>query len=409
MRRARLAALAGFPVVFPLLVLAASPGRLAPWLPRYRYDPLPGDAYGYYSCVREILATARRDAPLVAAAVVVAVAVVAVTRRLTVDDGVRAVAVSWALGIVAAAFAAGVRFTGAPQIGWPLVWSLPMLPLRVVGAVGPDAAFVPALALSLACNAVAVIAAYALARRAGLRDGVAVAGAALVSLWPLLSLLTGPHASWNGAWQEWLGLSLYTEPLSTVTVLVALAILVDPRLGGRGAALAGALLGLATLVRVSNVLVLGVALAVLAWRRQRRAAALLAASAAAWAPAVLWYWPKGYPKLGPPTFPAHPFALSYARAAWSESYLWHPAVLLVLVPLAVVGALAARRSAAVLLWGAVAATAAFYTFYEETPIHPRFLYVILPIVLVYWAAGVDTVLARVVRRWASRSSRARAG
>jgi hypothetical protein len=40
----------------------------------------------------------------------------------------------------------------------------------------------------------------------------------------------------------------------------------------------------------------------------------------------------------------------------------------------------------------VAATAAFYTVYALTPIHPRFLFVVLPIVLVFWAAGAAVIV-----------------
>ena len=96
--------------------------------------------------------------------------------------------------------------------------------------------------------------------------------------------------------------------------------------------------------------------------------------------------------LKPPVFPAHPFALRYARDAWSHSLLWHPAVLTVLVPVALLGTAATRRRSAALLWSCVAVTSAFYTFYSLTPIHPRFLFVVLPIVLVFWAAGAALVV-----------------
>ena len=398
MRRAEVAILALVPVLLPLLVLAASPGRLLPGLPHYRYQPLPGDAYAYYSCVRELISTAGRAAPLVLLAAALGGGLVLLARRRRVGREWLVVAVSCAIGLVAAVLAERVRFTGAPQVGWSLLLSIPMLPLRVIGAGGPRAAFVAGLVLSIAANVVTVGATLVIARRLGLPRWWSLFAAALVALWPLISLLTGHRAAWNGTWQVWLGLSLYTEPISTAAVTVALALLLSPPARLLDYALAGSLLGFATLVRVSNVLVVLVALAVLAVTRSLAAAAPFAAAALAWAPAVLLYWPKGYPKLGPPTFPAHPFALSYASHAWTSSYLWHPWVLLVLVPLIVVGTISVRPRAGALLGGAVGLSAAFYTFYEETPIHPRFLFVVVPAALVLWVAGGRTAIARVERR-----------
>jgi hypothetical protein len=36
----------------------------------------------------------------------------------------------------------------------------------------------------------------------------------------------------------------------------------------------------------------------------------------------------------------------------------------------------------------VVATAVLYSFYQLTPLHPRFLFVAVPPVFVFWAAGV---------------------
>jgi hypothetical protein len=391
MRRAVLLSLAAFPGVLALLALAAEPGRLLPGLPYFRYNPLDGDAYGYFYAARAIIEVLRRDAAEVAAAVVVAAAILAVGWRRA--GAVRVVAVAWAAGVVTAAIAHSIGFTGAAQLGWPLVWAVPMLPLRLVGEATPDVSYVPALAISLVCNAATVLASYAIARRIGFRENVALFGAALVSLWPILSLLTGPDAAKNGTWQNWLGLSLYTEPLSTALVTVALALVVGRNVVDRDVAVAGALLGLATFVRLSNVLIVGCAVVAYVVLGDRRRAIVLSLAAAAWAPAVLLFWPEGYPKLKPPVFPAHPFALSYVNDAWSHSYLWHPLVLVVLIPIALLGIVRASRRDATLLWACVAVTAVFYSFYEVTPMHPRFLFVILPIVLVFWAAGVSVLVA----------------
>ena len=395
-RRIVLGALVLFTVAFPLLVLAASPQPLLPGLPRYRCDPLAGDAYGYYYSVRQIISVLRRDAPLILAAAFLAAVLIVVAWRRSTHVAVRLVAVAWGCGIVAAAVADRVQPSGAGQFGWPLVWSLPMVPIAAVGGpLGPDVAYGVGLALGLACNAAVVVAAYRIARSAGLGERLALAGAALVAFWPLLLLLAGHKSSWNGTWQNWLGLAVVTEPLSTALVVVALALVVDRRFGEGRAALAGALLGLGTLVRLTNVVAIACVLAWLLAARRLREAALLAAAALAWLPAVIAYWPKGYPSLPPRVFSRHPFALHYATTSWAHNFLWHPATLLALVPVALVGSARADRRVSALLWSCVAATALVYTFYYGTWQHPRFLFVVLPIVLVYWAAGAAVLLQKL--------------
>jgi hypothetical protein len=74
-------------------------------------------------------------------------------------------------------------------------------------------------------------------------------------------------------------------------------------------------------------------------------------------------------------------------------------VLAAIVPLAALGVRAVSARGRALLVPSVVATIVFYTFYELTPIHPRFLFVLLPVVLVLWAAGVG-LAARVAYRLA---------
>ena len=393
MKRLPFLALAVVPIVLPLAVLAASPGRLLPGFPSYTYVPLGGDAYGYFSCARRLLSTAIHDAPVIFA-VLVAIAVAGFfAARRWADAAARVLIALWAAGLLAALLAYFVPFTGAAELGWPIITSVLLMPFRIVGHAGPDNWFGIALVLSIASNLVTVGSAYVIGRRIGLRPVVAFAGAALVSLWPLLALLAGHRASLNGTWQNFSGLSAYTEPISTALVTSGLALAIDRKLDDLHAVCAGGLLGLAVLVRAANVLIVACVLVFLVATRQRRSAAFSAAAAAAWAPSVLIYWPKSYPKLKPPVFPAHPFALSYVSRAWTESYLWRPAVIAVLLPIALLGMRRAARDVSVLLWACIAATALFYSFYELTPIHPRFLYAVLPLVLVYWAAGAAAVLA----------------
>jgi hypothetical protein len=177
--------------------------------------------------------------------------------------------------------------------------------------------------------------------------------------------------------------------------VVALAIVVDRRFGQRGAVIAGTLLGVGTVIRLSNALVIGCVLVWLVAARRLREAVLLALAALASLPAEIVYWPKGYPSLPPRVFATHPFTLHYADVAWSQNLLWHPATLLVLVPVALVGMARVDRRFSALLWSCVAVTAALYTFYFATPQHPRFLFVVLPIVLVYWVAGASLLLQKL--------------
>ena len=117
-------------------------------------------------------------------------------------------------------------------------------------------------------------------------------------------------------------------------------------------------------------------------------------------PVVLAFYRQGYFNPSPSAtgtssgvIPAHVFALHNARVAWTHSLLWRPAQLVVLVPLAIVGALVTRRAGSALLSAAILTTAAFYTFYFFTPLHPRFLFVVLPPLLVLWVAGACAVVS----------------
>jgi hypothetical protein len=392
-----LASLAGLQVLFTLFVLVRSPHRALPGLPRYRYDPLDGDAYGYYSAVRELLATWRREGRvLLPLTLIVAVAFVLVWRR-TRNATMRALAAIWACGIVAAVLVERIRFTGAPQIGWPLVWSIPLLPYRAVGLpLSPNIAFAVGLVLSLACNVITIVMTYALARLATQRWEVPLIAAALMAFSPVLILLDPRHTSaMNGTWQILLGLAMYTEPLSTALVLSGLVVAWRRSSSGWDAALAGALLGLGTLVRISNALIAACVILALLARGDRGRAFAASLGGIAFLPAVALFWPKGYPKLHPPVYPAHPFELRYIRGAWTDSLLWHPSVLVAIVPIAIVGILAVRRAVAPLLVAAVAVTCVFYSFYQLTPIHPRFLFVVVPVVFVLWAAGASAIGSQV--------------
>ena len=52
-----------------------------------------------------------------------------------------------------------------------------------------------------------------------------------------------------------------------------------------------------------------------------------------------------------------------------------------------------RPWASALLGASVATNALFYTFYEHTHLHPRFLYASLPELFVLWAAGIGVLVS----------------
>jgi hypothetical protein len=259
-----------------------------------------------------------------------------------------------------------------------------LLPFRSVGVLDPDVAFAVGLPVALVANAISVVAtAYAGFWASG-RRSIGLAAAALFALWPLLTRpLAGASAWENGQWLVDVGLALYTEPLSTALVTCGLALVLRPRQSALGLAAAGVLLGLATAVKVSNGLIAAAAcVLVAAWLGPRRALPL-ALGGLAFAPLVAAYWPKGYPVI--PNVPG--FSWEQAERSWIESLLFDPRTLLVLLPLAVLGVLSLPRFPVLVLGGTVAVTAVFYSFYEHTHLHPRFLYVALPALFVLEAAG----------------------
>jgi hypothetical protein len=375
-----LVALVAVRLAIPLVVLAAS-GRDLPGLPPYDYEPLNGDANGFYSEARELISAVFGPAGAVAALVVGAGAWAAWRLR---PRWTAIAAAALTVSLAASALVLATEPAGAAVVGWPLLWAIPLLPLRVAGVLDADLAFAVGFVLSLAANAISVVAIAYAGRHASGRRAVGVAAAALFAVWPLLTRpLAGPSAWENGQWNVDVGLHLYTEPLSTALVSVALALLLAPRLEELRLALAGALLGYATVVKVSNGFFAAAAVVLVALRLGPRRTVPLAAAGAAFAPLVAAYWPKGYPEI--PNVPG--FSVDYAGLSWADSLIFDPRTLLVLLPLALLGLLALRPWASALLGVSIATNALFYTFYEHTHLHPRFLYASLPALFVLEAAG----------------------
>jgi hypothetical protein len=385
-----LAALVAVRVAIPLVALAAA-GHDLPGLPPYDYRPLNGDATGFYAEARELISVAFGPAGA-AALLLLAAGAVAVWRlgRSWVSISIGCLAVS----LAASALVLGSTATGAAVVGWPLLWSIPLFPLRVLGVLGDDVAFAVGLFLSLAAIAVTVVATASIGLRATGSRAVGVAAAALYAVWPLLTRpLAGTSAWENGQWNVDVGLHLYTEPLSTALVAAAIALLLARSLDPLRLATAGGLLGYATVVRPSNGLFAAAAVLLAALRLGPARTVPAAAAGAAWAPLVAVYWPKGYPTID--NVPG--FSLGQADRSWTESLLFDPRTVAVLVPLAVIGIVAVSRWSAALLGAVIATNVALYTFYEHTHLHPRFLYVTLPALFALEAAGAWLVIRKAFK------------
>jgi hypothetical protein len=392
-------------VAIPLAALASS-GHALPGVPGFEYDRLSGDATGYYTGSRQFISKEGSWTGVVLALALIGVAaglVVAVRRKLLAGHWAL-VTGCLALSAVVAILIAGMSATGAAAIGWPLVWSVPLVPLRAAGVLRERLAFDISVGLSIAAIACTVVCTAVIGRAATGKRWIGLGAAALYALWPLLVRPVAGATAWeNGSWNVLVGLAAYTEPISTFLVAAALALIVAGAPTPLRMTLAGIALGLATLVRVSNGLVATtiafVCLACLGWRRT----VPLVAGGFALLPILIAYWPLGYPKIDGPSAekPAFVSSLHAAADSWLDSLVFSPRTLAVLVPLAVVGGFFVRtRLELGLLVLPVLVNAAFYTTYAYTAQHPRFLYVSLPAVFVLWAAGMGGIATSAVR-WLS--------
>ena len=399
--RRAVAVLATLRIVPALLVLAAN-GRSLPALPGYGFAPPSGDTYGYYAAARDFIAVwARVAKPLLAVGLVLAVAGAAgawiLWRRRRRDVAVALAAVT--LGLVLSIGVQAMSATGAGAVGWPLVWSLPLFPLRAAGALGYHAAYYLGIALLLLCNVVTVVATALIARRL-VPGRIALLAPSLLVAWPfLMRLVEGWGSDVQGSWLDDSGIALYTEPLSTALVATALALLILRTPEPAWAALAGALLGFSAVVRISNVTIVAVAFAGLLFATSRRNLVAFAVASAGLLAVAAAYWPHGYS-----TFDHHgdprldtPISWDYVVASWRDSNVFDWKMLLILLPLPLLGLWALRRNRyeAYLLAGTVVVTAAFYSAYSFTSLHPRFLFVALPPLFVLAAAGTQRLAVTV--------------
>ena len=395
-------------LAIPLAAYAASPTRV-PGLPRFtrssREGGLTGDATGFYAAAREFMAAWGRMPRAVLAldalfAVAAAVAIVFAWRRRPDRRPLLAAGALAAFAVVVAVNVHWMKPTGAAVFGWPLVWALPMLAYRALGfGLSRHVAWDFGVALSLAFVALTVVAVAYLGRNATGRRWAGLLAAACWAAWPLLvGALAGHHAWANGQWEIDVGLHNYDEPLSTLLVTAGAALLLSPRLTPLRLAFAGSALGVATCVKVSNVLLAAAALVVVFLRGGRRDALPYLAGAVAFAPVVLAYWPISYPKLydNPQSWPRDPFDPGHVVSSWTTSSIFTPHTLAIVVPLALVGILGLRRPWALALVPAFwLLNPVFYSFYANTAQHPRFLYASLPELFVLWAAGLAVLTSLV--------------
>jgi hypothetical protein len=387
-----LAACVAVRTAIPLAALAAE-GRALPDLPRYDYGPFYGDANGYYATARELVSAVGRGAVPLAIVLVVGVsAVVLAARRLGARNWATVVLAGCVVSAATVVLVLKMYPAGIPAIGWSLLWAVPLVPLRVLDpGLDPGIAFGLGLTLSLLAIGVTVIATAFAGFWASGRRAVGALAAAAFALWPFVpGLVVGPRGWENGTWFVDAGLHLYSEPLSTALVVGAVALLLRRHTSDLLLAVAGLSLGFATVTKLTNGLIVLGLVVVVAWSKGLRPAALLTGSSLVFAPVVLAYWAKGYASTydGALSASNNVWSLAHVRHAWGDSLLFTPTLLVLIVPLAAVGAAVLSGRARAMLLVPIGLTVITYSLYQWTPIHPRFFYVVLPLVLVLDAAGI---------------------
>jgi hypothetical protein len=388
-------------LLVPLAVLTAAPTKL-PLTPAYTFTPLPGDAEGYYHAVANLYFTASKvvDGRLGIASVAL-LACFGAAGELVRRSGIMWLAIIlWTLGpsLVLGVLVHDIASPGAGVIGWPLVWAFAALPLPILRlATTPDRAFAFGLAVSLAANAFTVIATAVVGRRLSGRRSVGILAAALLASWPLwTSLVAGTQAFQNGQWNVDVGLSLYTEPVSTALVAAALLLLtVEPR-GPTVAVLAGLVLGFSTVVKLTDGLIAAAVVAIVAIRDSIARAVLVVLGGLVALPILLGYWANGYAddNAGVAVPAGGRYQWRFAHENLTRSTIFTPWMLLLLLPLAAIGVASLRnRFGRALLVVPIGVTVIAYATYFWTFQHPRFFFVVMPAVFTLLAIGVDRILS----------------
>jgi len=382
--------------ILPAVIVAVANGRSLPLLPGYPYGPPNGDTYGFYAAAREFISSWRHvSRPLLGlAALVLAIVLVLAVRAWR--RGKRAEAVMTAAVALGLFTCLGIRqmgTTGAGAVGWPIVWAVPLLPLRATGHLSYHAAYYIALVILLACNVVTIVATAATGRRLLPAPYALIAPALLVVFPTFMRLLDGTGNVVYGTWLTDSGQIAYSEPLSTALVVSALALIVVRPADPTAAALAGALAGFSVAIRVSNAPIAAVFFLALALHRRVRPVVTYTVAGLGTLTVALAFWSKGYasfPGGKSAQAPHGLFSIHYVRRSWADSAVFDWKMLAILLPLPVLGVFVLRRRIpdVLALGGTVVVTAALYSAYYITALHPRFLLVALPPLFVLAAAGV---------------------
>ena len=219
----------------------------------------------------------------------------------------------------------------------------------------------------------------------------ALVAPALLVAWPFLMIFIEGSNAVFGSWIDDAGLALYSEPLSTALVTSALSLLIT-RTDPSSRACAGAFVGFATAVRVSNATLVLVMVVWLLTTERVRAALLCGISCIGGVSIAVAFWPLSYPTFRE-QLPDTVFSIHYVIPSWRATPVFDWKMLLILLAPSILGFLAMRHryQEAWLLAAVVAVTAAFYSPYYFTALHPRFLFVALPALFVLAAAGFERI------------------
>jgi hypothetical protein len=397
--------------ILPALGVLAANGTSLPTLPGSRYGPPSGDTYGFYAAAREFVsAWAHVSRPLLAVCVLALLAALMLARRLwqRASGGAAVALGSVAVGLFVAVGVRAMVPTGAGAVGWPIVWGIPMFPLRATGLLTYHVAYYAGIAILIAANVVTVIATALIARRLA-SPRIALLAPAFLVAWPfLMRFVEGTGNIVYGSWLVDQGVALYAEPLSTALVTVAIALIILHARDERAIAAAGALTGLATAVRISNITIAAVLGISILLMRSRRNTALYTAACAGMGAIAASFWSLGYATFSggkSEQAPSGLFSWHYLLRSWRDSGVFDWTMLLLLLPLPLIGAWALRRRPVelVALAGTVAATATFYSAYYITALHPRFLFVALPCLFALATIGVASLSRRSAREPAPKA------
>jgi hypothetical protein len=266
----------------------------------------------------------------------------------------------------------------------------------VIGWIDTEVAVGVGIALAIVANTVTIFATAFIGHRVTGSRRIGIAAAALFTFWPFLTWLLLGEQTWeNSAWAIEAGLELYTEPVSTALVAGGLALALVKGRPPWALVTAGIVFGYATAVRPTNIVFAAAAAILFASERDWRSVGRLVVGGVAVLPIMLAFLPKkrGYDlELARDETGLPLWSNDYLITTFTDSTVYRPLLLVLLLPLVAIGVLALRsRPVALMLLGGVLANAAIYSFFRATWEHPRYLQAGLPALLVLWSAGAAWV------------------